>query len=313
MPLRFHSLADCHDPWCPAYLDIVNQAMPTFAMSLAEAQDMDTLGTPEKVGWRWLGILDDEPVVGLGYSLENPTPGEPPTYRIRLRALPGTEEAVLQEGMKFLEQERAHLGPRKETYFHLSNTPECRPVVERFGFEMTQVNSFTELTLADWQPPEAPACQATIRKIQCTATGSGPDDMAYYELHDTLLQDVPMPTPYTQEPPEEFFKYFGLEVSRNTHIWVAEVEGRMVGMTELHNNSYFEDMMNTGLTGVRRDYRRKGIASALKRHALCEAKKWGKRIVTTDNEESNPMLGLNHRLGFRPTLDGLSYVRVVSA
>jgi hypothetical protein len=57
--------------------------------------------------------------------------------------------------------------------------------------------------------------------------------------------------------------------------------------------------LNTGLTGVLRSHRRRGIATALKVCAMSFARDYGAIEVDTDNEENNPMLQLNYQLGFR--------------
>ena len=59
------------------------------------------------------------------------------------------------------------------------------------------------------------------------------------------------------------------------------------------------DVASTGHTGVARSHRRKGIATALKVVALESARQLGIKFVVTGNEENNPMLQLNLRLGFR--------------
>ncbi|MEA3408886.1 MAG: hypothetical protein U9Q95_00905, partial [Candidatus Eisenbacteria bacterium] len=65
----------------------------------------------------------------------------------------------------------------------------------------------------------------------------------------------------------------------------------------------------TGLTGVVRSHRRKGIATALKVHGFSRAKEHGARWIETDNEEKNPMFELNLRLGFKPTPAWTEYRR----
>lgn len=53
------------------------------------------------------------------------------------------------------------------------------------------------------------------------------------------------------------------------------------------------------MTGVIRDYRKRGIATALKVRALTYAKERGAPAVRTWNEVNNDgMLGINFRLGF---------------
>jgi len=59
------------------------------------------------------------------------------------------------------------------------------------------------------------------------------------------------------------------------------------------------DKISTDLTGVLPEYRRQGICSAVKIHALKDLKKKGFKAVLTGNEENNPMFQINLMLGFK--------------
>ena len=59
------------------------------------------------------------------------------------------------------------------------------------------------------------------------------------------------------------------------------------------------DKISTELTGVLPEYRRLGICSAVKIHALEDLKKKGFKVVLTGNEENNPMFQINLMLGFK--------------
>lgn len=63
----------------------------------------------------------------------------------------------------------------------------------------------------------------------------------------------------------------------------------------------------TGVTATRREYRRRGIATALKVHAIRYAKAHGVQEIFTTNDAKNPMYRLNLALGFQPQP---SWVRV---
>ena len=59
-----------------------------------------------------------------------------------------------------------------------------------------------------------------------------------------------------------------------------------------------------GLTVTRRDWRRRGVASALKRAEIAAAKRAGfKRLLTESEERNEPMRRLNEKLGFVPAPD----------
>src|SRR6266540_429808 len=64
----------------------------------------------------------------------------------------------------------------------------------------------------------------------------------------------------------------------------------------------FGDEAHHGLTATRRDWRRRGVASALKRAEIAAAKRAGFRRLVTESEERNePMRRLNEKLGFVPS------------
>ena len=63
----------------------------------------------------------------------------------------------------------------------------------------------------------------------------------------------------------------------------------------------YGDEAHHGLTTTRRDWRRRGVASALKRAEIAAAKQAGFRRLVTESEERNePMRRLNEKLGFVP-------------
>ena len=56
-----------------------------------------------------------------------------------------------------------------------------------------------------------------------------------------------------------------------------------------------------GLTAVARDWRRRGVATALKHAQIAKAKRAGfRRLVTSSEERNAPMRNLNAKLGYRP-------------
>ena len=60
------------------------------------------------------------------------------------------------------------------------------------------------------------------------------------------------------------------------------------------------DTLEVGLTGVRREQRRQGIAAALKFRTLSYAKEHGFQAIETGSDSSNEaILALNESVGFR--------------
>jgi len=130
----------------------------------------------------------------------------------------------------------------------------------------------------------------------------------HYEKLEALdwayTQDFPMPegiTP-TREPFEQFMKYQKLFEEKRYGIGIVAVDGdKYVGSTDIHVFPKSDPHKAwTGSLGVLREYRRQGIATALKVKAFDKLKEKGIKQVRTDNEENNPMYKINVALGFTP-------------
>ena len=86
----------------------------------------------------------------------------------------------------------------------------------------------------------------------------------------------------------------------NPDSWFIVLDGdKIAGLNHLWKNE-IDKGINTGLTGVRSEYRRKGVATALKHTSLTWAKKHGYEWIRTDNAAINKgMLNINIRAGFK--------------
>jgi ribosomal protein S18 acetylase RimI-like enzyme len=80
--------------------------------------------------------------------------------------------------------------------------------------------------------------------------------------------------------------------------FIALAGDEVVGYAAL---DIFGDQVHHGLTATRRDWRRRGVATALKRAQIAAAKRAGfSRLVTESEERNEPMRRLNEKLGFVP-------------
>lgn len=116
----------------------------------------------------------------------------------------------------------------------------------------------------------------------------------------TLLKDVPSPDPITPEPFEQFQRRLDTPTFCPQANFVALDGDRYVGYSALWLDEMDVHKLNTGLSGVLRSHRRKGVCTALKVRGIAFAKAHGATSIITENEEHNPMYQLNLQLGFRP-------------
>lgn len=74
-----------------------------------------------------------------------------------------------------------------------------------------------------------------------------------------------------------------------------------------------DDHLDTGLTGVRRAWRRKGIALALKLRAIAYARSVGAPVIRTENATTNQaMLAINEALGFAKQPAWITFVKKIT-
>ena len=82
-------------------------------------------------------------------------------------------------------------------------------------------------------------------------------------------------------------------------VFVAVHDGTWIGMTEFRRDGATEGRWVQDLTGVVRDHRRLGVASALKAQSLLHARDRGVSRIRTWNDADNVGMRLiNDRFGF---------------
>ena len=135
------------------------------------------------------------------------------------------------------------------------------------------------------------------------------------ELTWTYAQDFPIPDgiKQTRAPFDQFMKdtldfeenSYGVEI-------IAVLDGKYIGSTDLtiYPKAEPHKAWTEGL-GVLKDFRRKGIATALKIKAIERLLKKEVTEVRTDNEENNPMYKINVALGFEPVPFSLEYMKEI--
>ncbi|HVC33576.1 MAG TPA: GNAT family N-acetyltransferase [Chloroflexota bacterium] len=136
-------------------------------------------------------------------------------------------------------------------------------------------------------------------------------DAKLYEQDWELEQDVPHPEPLTRID----VAFWEEHTLRNPNLlpdgYFVAVDGdAYVGVSTLWTSQGNDDLY-TGLTGVKRTHRRRGIALALKLRAIAFARTLGRPAIRTWNDSNNrAMLSINERLGFVKQPAWIDYAKV---
>ena len=135
------------------------------------------------------------------------------------------------------------------------------------------------------------------------------------KLEWSIDQDIPIPKgiKWTRDSFDRFLekKKFFEQKCYGTEI-IAVKDGKYIGMTSLTVFKRSEpNKAFTETLGVLKNYRRQGIATALKIKAIETLIIKGIKEIRTDNEINNPMYKINEKLGFYAVPSSLEYLKTI--
>jgi GNAT superfamily N-acetyltransferase len=160
----------------------------------------------------------------------------------------------------------------------------------------THLESMLELTgaLPLFPPPEG------VSVSVLPADASEAEWHAAHEAHMRLMRDTPDSKTNPSPIPYDVFRAL---LTDPWQVCVAKTDdGAVVGLTSVFPKSEKDRFVNTMLTGVDRDWRGKGLATALKTAHAINLRDGGWRAIITQNMEGNDhILAANNRLGFQPS------------
>lgn len=187
------------------------------------------------------------------------------------------------------------------------NEPGSAAFANRLGFEETGREH--GLTL-DLTAIEAPAVEAPAG-IELTTWAERPElAPGLHEVYVEAVVDVPGEEDAGVAPFEEWLrKDMRSAGDRADATFVALAGDEVVGYAKLAFSGAQPTTAHHDLTGVKRAWRGRGIAGALKAMQVRWAKENGYEELRTRNEERNlPIKKLNDRFGYRPAV-GRIYLR----
>ncbi len=283
---------------------IANRVWPDYPDTVAEWRHRDERRAAKLKWRRYLAFLDGEPV-GLATYRQLLWMYHPHKFWIGVNVLPEHRRQGI--GTALYQHLLQELAPHDPVAL-MTGTREDYQESVRFllhrGFQEAQRQWESVLEVSAFDPApfaglaEKVAAQGiqirTVRELE-----SDPErDRKLYELEAALEADVPSSEPTTMPEFEEWQKVWDNPNLLPDGWFVAVHQGQYVGMSVLWGSQASRDLY-TGLTGVRREHRRKGIATAMKLRAIAYAQSVGAPRIRTWNEVNNQgMLSINVRLGF---------------
>ncbi|MEM7531704.1 MAG: GNAT family N-acetyltransferase [Chloroflexota bacterium] len=226
----------------------------------------------------------------------------------------GLADVILAHMMTFLKQK-----PHKPTLLTAGGredqTAFVQFVIDR-GFDIVERNEISELNLVDFNSSDFRVATEKAKnngiEIMALPELQATDDdwkVKLYDLHMAIMPDVPSISAFVPPPMAEWEKMFTYDDFLPAAWFIAMHDNHYVGVTNLRRNAQNPKTIPVGLTGVRREYRRQGIATAVKLRSIEFAQAQGCISMVTGNEENNPMFQINLRFGFQPLPAWLNFHR----
>ena len=290
----------------PALSDLHNRIHPESTFTPAEKEREDaTLPAPCRL--KRIVAEQDGAFVGSGIYDQNPGMYHPHVFDVQVMVAP----ELRRQGIGSLLHSRIvdllePLGATRRQGRVRSDEAGGPAFAAARGYREVKRDVMSDLDLTRFDPSR---WKADVRAVLAQGfelltvdqiRGDGAKVRAYYEQFSVVRADAPRSMPAT---PIEY-DFFVQEVVENPEVFaeasVLAFEGdRCVGFAQLWRSESSADVY-TGLTGVDKAYRRRGLATAVKVRSLATAKASGAPRAFTDNDTRNVgMLAVNDSLGFQ--------------
>ncbi len=310
-------------PFAPSDADYVNvvelrnAAMPDYRDTVEDWRHWDATRPAYCKFERWVAERAGA-MVAQGGFYQFPGMFHPQRFFIDIYVHPDAQGQGV--GQRFYAHLLDRLAPHNPTVLRTEvreDFASASHILQKHGYEQEMKFWESRLPLASFNPrPYAGHVERVLAKgVQIVTLRQLMDQgdgykLPLYEAMKELSRDVPRPDEYTPVSFEEWVKgnLEGHNLLPDAY-FIAMRAGDIVGVSNLWAGAE-RDVLYTGLTATRRDYRRMGIALALKLRAIEFARQRGMRELRTGNETRNrPMLSINEALGFVKQPVWVSYVK----
>jgi GNAT superfamily N-acetyltransferase len=287
-----------------------NAAWPEMYFGVDEVQHGDESHNPAYHFQRFVAEVNGA-IVALAHVDEPEMFHEPGRYQVVVVVHPDYQRRGI--GGQLYGHLTAHLATRNPpavtlmSYTHENKTEAVRFLTAR-GFEQVLREPVSWLDVAGFDPAAFAGVlervrRSNVRLVRLDALQAAAPDWRerLYQLEWELIQDIPAPVSHQREAFETWVAQRFEGPWFRPDAWTIAVENdRWIGMSVLWKVDSQPQKLYSGLTGVIRSRRRRGIATALKVQGIQFAGDYGAATIETVNEENNPMYRLNLKLGFEP-------------
>ena len=293
------------EPFTDAYKDLAtfrNVVEPEYPVTANELRHWYENRDPKTVSRRFV-LYDQSRIVAAGELGQNPWMYHPKKFYLDVSVHPEVRSRGIGGALfDHLTVELVAFDPLLVRAQARENRPAALHFVQKRGFTEETREWESRLALDTFEAEDVALQVEDITfKTLKELTVTDPDHRRkLFGLEFSAGADAPYPDAPTQPDFTAWQKTFFERPNFTPEAHLVALSGdEYVGMNSLNVTENEEGVLYNGLTGVRREYRRRGIARALKVKNLLWAKRNGYEVVKTWNDATNEgMLELNIALGF---------------
>ncbi len=304
-------------------VEIYNANYPDYPISVAERRSRDESLDRTKYLLIRIECLDREldKVVGFGELMNLPDMYHPRKFMINILVDPEQQRRGVGRAIhNRLDEELANLNAILAWSMIKEDLPQRMEFFRRRGFsEKTRIwESRLDLTTVDPAKFAGYIDKALKEGITFTTLAEeqphGEDSLRkIHELVQLITADMPREAAFTPLTYEQWetFSLKNPQLVPDGYM-IARDGPKYVGMSNVHRIDTEPSVLHQDDTGVIREYRGRGIATALKLRVIEYGKKNGYRMIKTWNDSDNwPMLAVNTKLGFKRQVGWITMEKIL--
>lgn len=293
----------------PLLSEIYNANFPDYQRSVEEWRSRDESVDRSKYYLQRYVFAENEALVGFGDVAHVPDMFNPHKYWMTILVDPKSQGRGIASAIyKNLNDKLGHLKAVGAWAGSRENLPRLTGFYTKRGFEEKQrvwesrldVTRVDVSRFADYA--ENARKQGILISDLAQERKTDPESLKkLHELVQLIAADIPQPEPFT---PISYKQWEAFEIKNPSLLpegyMIAKDGDEYVGLSTVWRIDKEPKGLGQGNTGVRREYRGRGIAIALKLNVIDYARRNGYTRIKTWNDSMNaPMLGVNMKLGFK--------------